>query len=569
MNEKKCFLYLFCLLLLCNFVKIKGQTDYERMRKLYDNFDKNDGSAIPYIKKYLQKAQQEKNYKEIKNAYEDYSSYSPNTVSKLKYADSAIVIAKKTNDKDLISSAYLYKGSLHYFYDKNYRAALDEYLQAYQYSKNSGDTYLKFKVIYQMGLVKSYLGYYEEALEHFRECIIYFEPKTKQKNHPNEVYNDSKGYLNSLHQTIVCYQHLINYKNADSLINIGFDFIGNSKDFTSEKNYFTKSKGISAYYHKDYKSAIENLRKVLPLLQKNDDVYWISVSDFYLGKSFLKTDREELAIKQFEKVDSIFKKRAFIFPELQENYDLLISYSQKKNELQKELAYTKDLTKINNILQQDFPKLSTKIHKNYDKELLIDAKSKVERLSLGTIAILTTIVIFLLFGISRYYRNMKQVKENYTELEKKLLQKDEKQQNSISYEHISTQSKSIISEEVFTDIQTKLKVFEDTHKFKENNLTVDQLAETFSTNKSYLSKYINDTKGMNFSKYIANLRINYITQLIYNDPKYLLLNIQGLAEECGISSRTNFSNLFQEINGIRPTDFIKQRKKELEENEIP
>ena len=32
-----------------------------------------------------------------------------------------------------------------------------------------------------MGLVKSYLGYYEEGIEHFKECISYFEPTSKEK----------------------------------------------------------------------------------------------------------------------------------------------------------------------------------------------------------------------------------------------------------------------------------------------------------------------------------------------------------------------------------------------------
>ncbi|MGV0856934.1 helix-turn-helix transcriptional regulator [Empedobacter brevis] len=33
--------------------------------------------------------------------------------------------------------------------------------------------------------------------------------------------------------------------------------------------------------------------------------------------------------------------------------------------------------------------------------------------------------------------------------------------------------------------------------------------------------------------------------------------VEGLALNCGVFSRQNFSDLFQEINGIRPTDFIK------------
>lgn len=176
-------------------------------------------------------------------------------------------------------------------------------------------------------------------------------------------------------------------------------------------------------------------------------------------------------------------------------------------------------------------------------------------------------VVLLSFGIWRYYQNEKVIKQKYAELEKKLRQQNEKPV-SISYENISIQSKSVLSEDVFTDLQMKLKDFEINEGFKENGLTIERLAETFKTNKTYLSQYINDTKGVNFSKYLSTLRINYISHLMYTEPKYLRLKVQGLAEECGMSSRQNFSDLFQEINGIRPTDFIKQRKKELEEGNI-
>lgn len=112
----------------------------------------------------------------------------------------------------------------------------------------------------------------------------------------------------------------------------------------------------------------------------------------------------------------------------------------------------------------------------------------------------------------------------------------------------------------------KLKEFEDSRKFKEKGITLPQLAETFQTNTTYLSQYINDVMGVNFNKYLSALRINYITELMYNDSKVLEYSVQGLADECGISSRQNFSDLFLEINGIRPTDFIKQRKKEIIQN---
>lgn len=564
--KKWAYILIGCLLIFST-GEVKGQSFYVELRNIYDSYNSNDETALPYVKRYIQKAKQEKNYTELKNAYEDYSNYSSNKAVKIKYADSAIFAAKKAGNNDLLSSAYLYKGSLYYFYDKNYQSALAEYLKAYQYSKNSNDDYLKYKIVYQIGLVKSYLGYYDEALVLFNECIAYFEPKTKEKNYPTQVYNDSKGYLNSVHQAIVCYRHLKEYKKADSLITVGFQLAGRSKDFLSEKDYFVKCKGISDYYHKNYQSAIQNLNQALPVLKKNDDAYWISVSEFYIGKSYLGLGKENMAIRQFEKVDSIFKKRAFIFPELQDNYDCLIHYYQQKNNSQKELAYTKDLLKVDAILKKDVPYLSSKLHTGYDGQILTEAKNKSEnqnKWGLLVIIILAVIVLLLSFGIWKYYQNKKLVELKYNELEKKL-QRQNKTEESTSYENISVQGKGLISADIFADLQQKLKDFENSLGFKESGLTIDRLANSFNTNKLYLSQYINDTKGSNFSKYLSALRINYITQLMHNDSKYLRLNIQGLADECGISSRTNFSNLFQEINGIRPTDFIRQRKKELGE----
>lgn len=565
---RKLFFLFFYFLLLFNFEKMSGQKIYEELKKTYESRKENDEKALRYVNIYIKKAKQEKNYPELKQGYEDYAYYSSNKKSKLKYADSAITVAKMSEDNDLLSSAYLYKGSLFYFYDKNYQSALKEYLTAYEYSKNGSDDYLKYKVIYQMGLVKSYLGYYNEAIEHFKECISYFEPKTKGDYHRYIVYNSTKGYLNSLHQIAVCYRNIKNYKKADSIINVGFDF-SKSDEFLAEKNYLLKCKGISEYHNKNYNLSITLLQKSLPILNKNDDFYWSSVSNFYIGKSYLDSGRENLAIKQFKKVDSTFQKRKFIVPELLENYNFLIKYYQNKKDSKKELEYSKKLLKADSILNRDFKYLSAKIHKDYDKQILVDSKNKLEthnKWGLGTIIVLISILVIVVLLAWKYYYNGKQSELRYKELENNLLQQ-ESTLTSLSYESISTYGKSVLSNEVFTDLQNKLRAFEENKDFLEKGHSLVMLAEKLKTNTSYLSQYINDTNKMNFNKYLSTLRINYITQIMYNDPYYLKLSIQGLADECGIASRQNFSDLFQDINGIRPTDFIRKRKLELEKKE--
>ena len=129
--------------------------------------------------------------------------------------------------------------------------------------------------------------------------------------------------------------------------------------------------------------------------------------------------------------------------------------------------------------------------------------------------------------------------------------------------HQPAQRKTSISAEMTIEISEKLKIFEQEKQFLKKGITELSVALKLSTNSHYLSVYINEHKGMNFNKYIAELRINYITNLLNSNTKYLHYTVEALANECGIATRQNFSNLFFKINGIRPIDYIKSRKKDL------
>ncbi|WP_260129672.1 helix-turn-helix domain-containing protein [Elizabethkingia anophelis] len=540
------------------------------MRKKYENLKENDEKALSTVSLLIAKAKKEKSNEELMHAYEDAVYYSSKNENKIIYADSTIAIAKKTLNNDLISRSYLGKGIIYYYNLKRYKYALDEYLKAYEYSKKGNDNYQKNKVIYHLGIVKSYLGYYNDALELFNECISYFEPKTIGNYHPNEIYNNSKGYLNSLHLAIVCYIHLGDFEKANFLTNKGLGFIERrgKNEFSLEKSYLLKCKGVLEFQNNDFNKAIQTFNQAIPILESNNDFAWASVVDFYIGKSYISLHNEDVAVAQFKKVDSIFQKHNFILPELRENYELLINYYRKHNDPKQELYYTKVLLKADGILTRDFTYLSSKIHREYDTQNLVDIQNKLEnqnKWGLGMIILLCIIVSVLVYNVWKYYQNEKKIKTKYKKLEDNLQHHIEQEPSSVPYENISSQSKSTMSEEVYKDLQDKLEKFEKEKQFLEKGMTLNKLASIFETNSTYLSQFINETKSMNFSRYLGILRINYITQLMYENEKYLNYTIQSLSDECGIASRQNFSDLFQEINGLRPTEFIKKRKKDIED----
>ncbi len=569
MHIKKYISYFLLFIFIFLFGNLEAQS-YDDLRKKYENLKENDEKALSTVSLLIAKAKKEKSNEELMHAYEDAVYYSSKNENKIIYADSTIAIAKKTLNNDLISRSYLGKGIIYYYNLKRYKYALYEYLKAYEYSKKGNDNYQKNKVIYHLGIVKSYLGYYNDALELFNECISYFEPKTIGNYHPNEIYNNSKGYLNSLHLAIVCYIHLGDFEKANFLTNKGLGFIERrgKNEFSLEKSYLLKCKGVLEFQNNDFNKAIQTFNQAIPILESNNDFAWASVVDFYIGKSYISLHNEDVAVAQFKKVDSIFQKHNFILPELRENYELLINYYRKHNDPKQELYYTKVLLKADGILTRDFTYLSSKIHREYDTQNLVDIQNKLEnqnKWGLGMIILLCIIVSVLVYNVWKYYQNEKKIKTKYKKLEDNLQHHIEQEPSSVPYENISSQSKSTMSEEVYKDLQDKLEKFEKEKQFLEKGMTLNKLANIFETNSTYLSQFINETKSMNFSRYLGILRINYITQLMYENEKYLNYTIQSLSDECGIASRQNFSDLFQEINGLRPTEFIKKRKKDIED----
>ncbi|WP_228465980.1 helix-turn-helix domain-containing protein [Chryseobacterium balustinum] len=447
--------------------------------------------------------------------------------------------------------------------------ALDEYLKAYKYSKGSEDQYNNYKVIYHLGIVKAHLGYYDEALEHFKECLTFYSSDHAENLHANEKFNYKRAYLNSLHQTTVINRYLKNFEKSDSLSKIGYEMTKNNKDFSLENSYFLKCMGIVEFQNKDYEKSERSLNEALPILLKRKDFAWSSVVYYYLGKINEAQNDSDHAILNYCEIDSIFTKHQVILPEVVTSYSYLIGYYKNKN-VQKQLYYTNQLLRADSLLTKDFSYLSSTLHKDYDRRTLIDEKEQIlrsgnKKIMIAQILIFSGSIIIIFFTV-RFFRDRK-IKRKYETLQKRIADgtynlkdvvKDIVEEDTEGYLR-----KTSISPEMTLEIRDKLMKFEDELQFKKKGLTQKSIAVKLGTNSHYLSVYINENKGMNFNKYMAELRINYITNLLNTNNKFLNYTIEALAEECGIAARQNFSNLFFEINGIRPTDYIKNRKKEL------
>jgi len=128
----------------------------------------------------------------------------------------------------------------------------------------------------------------------------------------------------------------------------------------------------------------------------------------------------------------------------------------------------------------------------------------------------------------------------------------------------------IIPAETEQQLLLKLKKFEASTKFTNNEMSLALLSAQMDTNTKYLSEIINRHRNDNFNAYINKLRIAYIIDKMKSDAAYLNYKISYLATESGFSSHSSFATIFKSITGIAPTTFIDFLKEEAQsKKDIP
>lgn len=104
-------------------------------------------------------------------------------------------------------------------------------------------------------------------------------------------------------------------------------------------------------------------------------------------------------------------------------------------------------------------------------------------------------------------------------------------------------------------IEKNLKQWLSVNGFTSPGLTLEDLAESLGTNRTYLSTFINSTFGMSFREWIAGLRIEYAKKRLSADPK---LTVAEVSEATGFLSQSYFIRLFTEKEGLSPSKWKKQ-----------
>ncbi len=530
---------------------------YSELHYLILDSEKDSLLLHTYMGEYKQKAFKEKNNERISAYYRNFVFYQKQEI-RIAFIDSALHYAYKTNNKALIGDTYLTKGVV-YHNIKDYKQTLDNYLKANDYITQTDDTYKKHRIKYHIGIIKNYLGYYEDAEKLFSECITYF-------GQDEANYNMQRGYVKSLEGLAWSVLKTNRTEESNQILQTALISVQQANFSELDGHYIIFKQGINDYFLNHYDETIRKIEEQLPYLYENEDFAWATVGDFYIGKAYWDKNEKEKAISYFEKVNEVFENQSYTHPDFRESYEMVINYYKSQNDKENQLKYIEQLVKADRVYNQSYKHLIDLIHKEYETKDLLQTQKQLERSLFVHKNKASVISVFagLLFVISAfvYMLEQKKAKRKAQELIREI--ETIKQTKVIPSELVKIIHKSQpIKDEIIQKIINKLDAFAEHKKFRNSDISLEKLAKEFKTNPAYLSNVINTYKNKSFSDYINGLRIDFLLSEITNNGNsdFLKFSIEGIAKDLGFNSTSAFSRAFKKEKGTNPAVFLTELHK--------
>lgn len=540
--------------------------DFTELKKRFDNVVLNDNKKMLYGNTYYKKSKYQNDKMIIMEGMYMAARMSKDKKIAVSYLDSIISLSSNNNNFTYPAKAYILK-SEYLLYDNNWNEGLITLLKAEKYSEKEKNSKQNSFIKQQIGLIKTNLGKYDEALPLVRQHYYYL--KKNNDNAPAEI-SYSTFLLSDLYNRLGKTDSALFYNNI-RLREI------NTKD--RYYKYFIFSNGISYHLKKQYKISNNLLDKAISMIYPSQDKLNLAISYYYRGNNVLKGENNlQKAKMYFEKVDSILVISKEYTPDIRNNYINLIEISKKLKDDKKQLYYLNRLIEIDKYLNKNDHILSKNVTQYYDTPNLLSEKEKIiskinnEKQTYILIGFgIFIVLVFSLFYLIKIKREKKILDNRFYELINSA-EKNLERQSSDDYENRSIKPLTNEKNNIKFDLPIAKELLEKLIKFEKEcgylklNLKLVDLADRFDTNSTYLSKTINHYKGKNFSQYLNDLRILYAVAELKKDKKLRKYTIKALAEEFGFNNSESFAKAFHSNTGLQPSYFIKKISENTMEN---
>jgi AraC-like DNA-binding protein len=538
--------------------------DFPELKKRFDNCLLSDKKMMLYGNTYYKKSKYQNDELIIMEGLYMASRMSKDKKIADSYLDSIISLSASRSNFTYPAKAYILK-SERLLYDNHWNEGLINLLKAEKYSEKEKNIKQNSFIKQQIGLIKTNLGKYEEALPLVRQH--YYFLKSNNDNSSAEI-SYSTFLLSDLYNRLGKVDSAIFYNNV-RLREI------NTKN--RYYKYFIMSNGISYHLKKEYKTSNTLFDKAISLIYPSPDNLNLAICYYYRGKNILQGENNlQKAKLYFEKVDSIMVISKEYTPDIRDNYINLIEISKKLNDDKKQLYYLNRLIEIDKNLNKNNHILSKNINQYYDTPHLLSEKEKIiskinneKHVYAVIVGFVIIVLIFSIYFLIKIKREKKILDKRFYALinnsgnELKIESSDDNENKLPKPITVEKNNVKSFDLPIAKELVEKLIKFEKECGYLELNLKLNDLADLFDTNSSYLSKTINHYKGKNFSQYLNDLRIDYAVNKLKKDKKLRKYTVKALAEEFGFNNSESFAKAFYSNTGLQPSYFIKKLNKDL------
>ncbi|NAS32453.1 helix-turn-helix domain-containing protein [Flavobacteriaceae bacterium R38] len=443
----------------------------------------------------------------------------------------------------------------------DFEGAITHNLSALKIAKENKDEFSELVAHHQVALIKSRTNDIEGALKiHLQKLKIFEKRKLKNLNEKEQQF-----YIDILVSTVNEYVDLKNYHEAEKYVNKAIEL---SKQFNYEKGELFSLISLANVYSltERYPDALFYLEKASQLEEYKNREQASAFLILYKARVFYNQQKYQQSIFELEKIEMPISRKMYSSLNRQEINNLFAGSYQGLGNQEKATFYFEEELKVFDENDQLRMKLDPKIMKAYDTLLLqedIDkltnvSKKQQSKLYLVMICLGVLLISFFIFYKVSQNKNKKKFKALMEQL-------NEKKENKkpIAPESSKKKRETKIEDDKVRELLFKLEIFEKGEKYLDRNSTLAEVAKKLNTNTSYLSKIVNHHKGLTFTKYLTELRINYALNRLKNDPKFRSYTIKSIAQEVGFNSGEPFAKAFKAKTGIYPSYFIKELEKEL------
>ncbi len=518
----------------------------------------------------------------------------------LEYAQQSYAFIEQIKDNNSI--AFIYKAmGLGYDLKGYYSAALNYYLKAQTIYLKENNYYELLTTLNNIAIIYTNQGNLFKANEYYLKELEFAE-KLKDSLSIAIAYSNLAHIQYELNNLEKAYKYLNNSleicKKKNDYFGIGLNYNNlaemeyHQKNLKKSEEYILNTIkyqekagnkfGMSCAYRflskillekKDYKGAKFNLEKALSILETTGNKFEIARTLASIGEYYSEIKDYKTSIEYLKKAIKISEDDNFILSQV-DYYQVLSKVYSKIGDYKQSLEYYEKHTQLKDSIfkKEHSDKIAELniIFENEKKEQEI--KSLKQEKEIKDAQILFFIIITIIIVASLFFITILFIKRNiaYKALLKKNLEIsnkedelkklkananiiDEKPITEIKEEFISSKALEFQSQELLNNL---IDALDNKKVYLDNKLTIDSLADMLYTNRTYLSKLINDVYGKNFNNFINEYRVSEAINII-KDGRFDNLTLEAIASKCGFNNKTTFNTFFKKITGITPSFFRK------------